>query len=65
MFGTYSKTLGHLAGAVVLELLDDFVVLAQFHPLFTPAKKHIIDDIAARRHSHSDSTSARQLTGSR
>jgi hypothetical protein len=37
VFGTYPETLGHLAGTVVLELLDDFVVLTQFDPLFTQA----------------------------
>lgn len=39
MFGTYPETLGHLARTMVLELLDDFVVLTQFDPLFTSAKK--------------------------
>lgn len=39
MFRAYSEALGHLAGAVVFELLDDFVVLAQFDPLFTSVKK--------------------------
>lgn len=37
VFGTYPETLGHLAGTVVLELLNDFVVLTQFDPLFTQA----------------------------
>lgn len=37
MFGTYPETFRHLAGTVILELLDDFVVLAQFDPLFTQA----------------------------
>lgn len=37
MFGTYPETLWHLAGTMVLKLLDNFVVLAQFDPLFTQA----------------------------
>jgi len=35
VFGTYPETLGNLAGTMVLELLDDFVVLTQIDPLFT------------------------------
>jgi len=41
VFGTYPETLGHLAGTVVLEFLDDFVVLTQFDPLFTPEKSGV------------------------
>lgn len=41
MFRTYSETLGHLTGTVILELLNDFVVLTQFNPLFTSVKTYI------------------------
>lgn len=42
MFRTYSETFRHLTGTVVFELLNDFVVLTQLHPLFTSANNKII-----------------------
>jgi len=39
VFGTYPEALGHLAGTVVLELLDDVGGLGRVDPLFAPGRR--------------------------